>query len=139
MPDIATIGALISSVKSATDIAKLIKDSDVSLSAAESKLKAAELISALADVKFELAEVQDLLRGRDERITELENELVTKLALSFDGTFYWAKDDKVPFCAVCRERDNKNHHLTFFPPFDSQSSSYYSCKICENSFDETEI
>jgi len=135
MPDIATIGALISSVKSATDIAKFIKDSDLSLTTAESKLKAAELISALADVKFELADVQDLLRERDERILTLEKELAIKLDLTFDGKYYWAEGDKVPFCAVCRERDNKNHHLTYFPPFDSQSSGYQHCKVCDNSFD----
>ncbi len=46
--DIAAIGSLLSSLKTATDIAKFIKDSDVSLEKAETKLKLAELVSALA-------------------------------------------------------------------------------------------
>jgi hypothetical protein len=133
MPDLASIGTIISSVKSATDIAKLIKDSDVSLTAAESKLKAAELISTLADVKFELAELQDELRAKDDKINELENRLLVKLSLKFDGKLYWAENDEVPFCPVCYEKDDKNFHLTFTEGFDYFPAKH-SCKVCTNEF-----
>ncbi|TXI83481.1 MAG: hypothetical protein E6Q40_10930 [Cupriavidus sp.] len=58
MHGITTITALLGGVKTATDIARGIKDSGVTLEAAEMKFKLAELISALAGVKMEAATVQ---------------------------------------------------------------------------------
>ncbi len=133
MPDIATLGALLSSVKTATDIAKVIKNSDMTLAGAEAKLKMAELISALADVKLELAEVQDGLRDKDLLISSLKQELSDRKKLKYDGQFYLAEGDNVPFCAVCFEKDGKHHHLTH-----SQGGAYnlenYYCKVCDNSY-----
>jgi D-serine dehydratase len=133
MPDIATIGALISSVKTATEIAKIIKDSDVSLQGAEAKLKVAELISTLADAKLELAEVQDLIREKDQEISSLKSKLEQKEAITYDGKFYWMKGDSVPFCAVCYERDGRYSHLTY-----NQASDYYEayhkCKVCSAAY-----
>ena len=54
MVGITTVGSIFTSVKTAIDIAKLIKDSGVSLEKAEVKLQLAELIGALANVKIEL-------------------------------------------------------------------------------------
>ena len=62
--DIAALSALLGSLKTATDIARFIKDSDLSLEKAETKLKLAELISALADAKIEAAKIQQLLLER---------------------------------------------------------------------------
>jgi hypothetical protein len=58
---ISDISAILTSVKTATDIAKLLKASDVSLEKAETKLKLADLIGALADVKMQLADVRESL------------------------------------------------------------------------------
>ena len=41
MPDIATIGAFLTSIKTATEIAKALREVDVSLEKAETKLKIA--------------------------------------------------------------------------------------------------
>ena len=62
--DIAALSSLLGSLKTATDIARFIKDSDLSLEKAETKLKLAELISALADAKIEAAKIQQLLLER---------------------------------------------------------------------------
>ena len=56
--DLTAVSTLLGSIKTATEIAKLIKDSDVSLEKAETKLKLAELISALADAKIKVTAVQ---------------------------------------------------------------------------------
>ena len=61
MVDMAAISQVLSSIKAASDIAKLLKETDISLEKAETKLKLAELVGALADAKLELAEVQNLL------------------------------------------------------------------------------
>ena len=51
MTDIATISAITSSVKTAIDIAKAIKDADVSLEKAELKMRVAELIKRISGCK----------------------------------------------------------------------------------------
>ena len=58
MAEIATIGAILTSVKTATEIAKMLKDSDLSLENAEMKLKLAELVSSLTDAKLEAVKIQ---------------------------------------------------------------------------------
>ncbi|WP_321531381.1 hypothetical protein [uncultured Desulfuromonas sp.] len=133
MTDIATISTLLSSVKTATDIAKFVKDTDHSFESAEIKLKMAELVSALADVKIELADVQDELRARDERIAQLERDLSKKQQTHFDGKIYWIEGDETPFCTVCLEKDSKYHHLTYIEA-DSWGSRKWYCNVCENQY-----
>ena len=60
MPDIATISSLIGSIKTMAEIAKTIKFSDSSLERAEFKLKIAELMESLANVKIEAIEIKEL-------------------------------------------------------------------------------
>ncbi|MEA1917294.1 MAG: hypothetical protein U9N42_07165 [Campylobacterota bacterium] len=51
----------IGGIKSAIDIAKVLKDGADTFDKAEVKLQLAELISSLADAKMQIAEVQELL------------------------------------------------------------------------------
>ncbi len=71
MPDLDTFSAALSSLKTATEIAKFIKESGVTLDKAEVKLKLAELTGALADTEIELSEIQGLLIEKDKIIREL--------------------------------------------------------------------
>ncbi len=133
MIDFSVLETVLTSVKTATDIAKVIKQSEISLEDAEIKLKIADLISTLADVKLELAHIQDVLREKDEKILSLENQLKLRKKLNYDGKCYWAENDDVPFCAVCHEKDSRHHHLTYFPKNAMGGERYY-CKICKNMF-----
>lgn len=133
MPDIASISALLSSVKAATDIAKLIKNSNASLESAEIKFQMAELISTLADVKIELADVQDELREKDRKIINLKSELEKRETMTYDGKLYWAENDNVAFCTVCYEKDSKYHHLTHLKENMYGMEEWY-CKVCNTSF-----
>jgi hypothetical protein len=58
--DIGTITAALGSVKTAAELARLMKGSVVSLEKAEVKLQQAELLSALADARIQIADVQQL-------------------------------------------------------------------------------
>lgn len=133
MTDLTTISALLSSVKTATDIAKFIKDSDVSLENAETKLKIAELIITLADVKLELAGVQDTLREKDIKIQSLLDQIQQRENLKYDGKLYWNESDETPFCPSCYENNNKLIHLTYYQGT-KDTHQYYICKICENNY-----
>ena len=70
--DLASVSTLLSSINTASGIAKLIKESDVSLEKAETKLKLADLISALADARVEVSEIQQTLVDKDAQINKLQ-------------------------------------------------------------------
>src|SRR5262245_12510651 len=93
MPDISAITAILASIKHATDIAKVVKDADYSLENAETKLKMAELIGSLADVKMQAAEIKELVLEKDKRIAELEswNDETKRYALTeiAEGVFVY--------------------------------------------------
>ncbi|ENO1850667.1 hypothetical protein [Vibrio vulnificus] len=104
MVDISMLSAALGSVKTATEIAKLIKESGTSLEKAEVKLQIAELISTLADIKMELADVQTLLIQKDEEIAALQNKLMLKESVIWEKPYYFIKDGEKkdgPYCQQC--------------------------------------
>ena len=137
MADITTISTVLGSIKTATDIAKLIKDSGSSLEQAEVKLKIAELVSALADAKIELAEVQGELQSKDQIIASLRDDLAKKEGVKFDGEYYFAVNDDVPYCPVCYEKDNKLIHLTFYERGFYDDEAFYECRVCTHKYYNT--
>jgi hypothetical protein len=128
MPDIATIGAVLGSLKTATEIAKFIRESDVSIERAELKLKVADLVSALADVKMELVELQETFAAKEQRIHELEEAFQAKDTLVRRYDAYYRADPEgqpigVPFCLRCWENDHKQRQLV-------HDAKEYRIRIC---------
>lgn len=135
MPDIATIATLISSIKSATDIAKLISDSGVTLEKAEIKLKIAELVSALADAKMEIADIQSLILEKDAQIVELQRALDEKVTLTFDGKIYWSGEGdsrEGPFCQRCYDAERKLIRLQYHH---GARATWYHCTACGTDYE----
>ncbi|NAW88783.1 hypothetical protein [Photobacterium halotolerans] len=133
MPDIATISAAITSLKNATDIAKLIKDSGTTLEKAEIKMKLAELISALADAKLEVSDLKELLVSKDEEIRKLQESQDMKKHMVWEKPYYWnmqSGEKDGPFCQQCFNSDNKLIRLQTF------SEGHWKCLACKNSFFE---
>ena len=139
MPDIATIGAAITSVKTAFEIAKLIGSSASSMEQAELKLKLAELMGALADAKMELVEVQDALIEKDAKIEELEKAFEEKGELTRQNDAYYAVDaggnpTGKPYCLRCWESDHKKRQLVRF----GGSKRFESiCTACSQKYELT--
>jgi len=132
----ATIGAVLSSVKTATEIAKFIRESDVSIERAELKLKVADLISALADVKIELVELQEAFAAKDERIRELEEAFQAKESLVRRYDAYYAADADgepvgAPFCVRCWDIEHKQRRLVH----DSKEFRTRVCIGCGHRYD----
>lgn len=116
MPDIATIAAALTSLKTATDIAKFLRESDLSLERAELKLKLADLVGALADAKLELIEVQETLSEKDKKIAELEEAFQIKDELVRRYDAYYQIDEAgnpigLAYCLRCWENDHKKRQL----------------------------
>lgn len=121
MPDLMTISTILSSIKVATDIAKLIKDADLSLEKAEIKMKVADLISSLADAKIAAAEVNDIIKQKDDRIKELEDAFALKSKLIRYRDAYYEINEKGipsgdPYCSHCWETSIKGIHLYYSHP-----------------------
>ncbi len=82
--DMQSIAAVLTSIKTATDIAKLITESDASLEKAESKLKFAELITTLANAKIQIADVQQLLIEKDTELRTIKEQLAIKQNIQWE-------------------------------------------------------
>lgn len=128
MPDITTIGAALSSLKTATDIVKFLRESDLSLERAELKLKLADLLSSLADAKIELVEVQEALAEKDKQIAALEDAFHNKDSLMRRYDAYYTVDQNgeptgVPYCLRCWENEHKKRQLV-------HDSKEYRIKVC---------
>jgi RNA-splicing ligase RtcB len=133
--DIGSISVVLGSIKTATDIAKYIKDSDVSLEKAEVKLKLAELIGALADAKLEVVGVQQTLAESEDRIRELQKKLDVRAQVKWDDPVYWiemATGRDGPFCQRCYDADEKLVRLQ------GSGDGYYSCRVCSSSYTTAE-
>lgn len=116
MPDITSIATILSSIKTATDIAKFLRESDLSIERAELKLKLADLVSALAEARMELAEIQETLAAKDKQIAELEEAFQSKDNLVRHYDAYYTTDENgnpvgLPFCLRCWENDHKKRQL----------------------------
>lgn len=139
MPDFEIFSTALSSLKTATEIAKYIKDCGVTLDQAEIKLKLAELTSALADTKIELAGIQELLIEKDKKIRKLEERIAIVDNVIYEDKCYWKKiDDKKdgPFCQRCFDADSKLIRLqenssTLY----NRTSKWYSCHQCHSRYD----
>ncbi|MDE1348504.1 hypothetical protein [Vibrio aestuarianus] len=128
MADIAVISAALGSIKTAHELAKVIKTSSESLEKAEVKFQLAELISALAETKMELAEIQSTIIQKDEQIKELQSQLSERGKLEYEAPYYWRVDGGLkdgPFCQKCRDVDNLLVRLQ-----STRTLGYWSCKSC---------
>jgi hypothetical protein len=142
---IATISTVLTSVKTATEIAKLIKNSTTSLEEAEIKLKFADLISALADVKIEIAEIQEILITKDNEIKKLKEKQKLKESIIFEERWYFTENENNennertgPFCQRCYDDNEKlvrlqKHHNAAFSG--APASDWYQCTVCQTIFD----
>ena len=131
MPDLTAIGAVLGSLNTATEIAKFIRESDVSIERAELKLKVADLIGALADVKLELVELQDSFAAKDNRIKELEEAFEVKnlMVRRYDAYYNAGPDGEplgAPYCLRCWESDHK-HRLLVHDAKDFRTRLCTSC------------
>ena len=126
------IATLFGTIKQATDLAKLIKDSGSTLERAEHKMKLAELLSALADAKMQAAEVQDVLLEKDNAIRELRARLDVKGLLRYRPPHYWLEEQGAakqgPYCQCCQDRDGKLSRL-----IDRRDGDWY-CTVCNSCY-----
>lgn len=112
MDPITTIGAILTSLKTATEITRFFENTDSDFDEAESKSKIANLMMSLANVKMAVATLQDVIQKKDAEIDELEKQIFYIAELKFKHGLYYQADDLIPFCPRCFEIEKKTIHLT---------------------------
>nr|WP_319396320.1 hypothetical protein [uncultured Desulfobacter sp.] len=128
MPDISLIASALTSIKTATDFARLIKESSTTLKDAEVKLQLAGLISALADTKVSIADIKTELIDKNAEIDDLKKQLEMKAKFVFKKPFYFQEGDQYPFCPKCWEDRGKGIHMS--GPDEFAGRTAYKCPVC---------
>ena len=127
------LSLLLTQTKTAVDIAKFIKNSSDALDKSGQKLKLAELIEALADIKMETSDIKSLIIDKDEKIQLLENQLKLKNDLVYEAPYYWMinsdEEKEGPFCQNCYDTDGKLIRLQKFG-----SNDRWKCYHCKSLF-----
>jgi len=126
------LALLLTQTKTAVDIAKFIKNSSDTLDKSGQKLKLAELIGALADIKMETAEIKSLIIEKDEKIQSLENQLKLKNNLVYDTAYYWMENPhgerEGTYCQKCWDANDKLIRLQ------NRNNDFWICCNCEGRF-----
>ena len=134
MDPILTISTAIGCIKTATEIAQLLKTSDETYIRAELKLKLAELMEALADAKISISEFKEIVKKKDDRIKELESRFESDLnkqeEMIFKNGAYFTKNDDGPFCTGCYDTKHLKVRLTNMPR-DFHNIAKYRCPNCK--------
>lgn len=105
------ISAALTSLKTATDIGKIIQNSIRAYNEAELRMQFLELMTALTDARTELARVSEVLITKDEEIRDLAEKLKLKGEVYPDqGVYFRRLDDGSsdgPFCTRCWDVNRK--------------------------------
>ena len=126
--DVASISAALAGIKSATDIAKIIKDGSLSLEQAEVKFQLADLISALADAKIEIANIREVVSDKDELIRTLNEKLSLKENMVWQKPYYFVMQGEYkdgPFCQKCYDGKQLLMRL-------QGEDGWWQCHECKN-------
>lgn len=123
----------VGSIKSAIDIAKILKNGADTLDKAEVKLQLAELISSLADAKMQMAEIQELLIQSNIEKKELENKLNKKEKIIYKKPYYFKINEDNsqdgPYCQKCYDSNEKLIRLQ------GGSNDYWNCRECKSKYE----
>jgi len=129
----SAVTAALTGIKNATDIVKLIKESNTSLESAEIKLKLAELLEALAEAKIEIANIKGTLVDNEVEISQLKSQLDTKSNIVWEDPYYFIpqknSDNDGPFCQKCYDSNNMLIRLQ-----SPGKNGYWKCEECKTSF-----
>lgn len=132
--DLSAIPAILTSIKTATDLTKLIMDSGRSLKDAERKLKLSEIITALADANIKIAEIQQHIIEKEIKISALNKKLILKDKMKWESPYYWkieGEKKEGPFCQQCYDKNGELIRLQ------GNGAGYWECKTCKNNYQDS--
>lgn len=135
MPDLTAISTALSTIGSAIDIGKTLRQVDRSLDTAEYKLRVSELLVALSEAKSAIADIKSELIETRAQIAELEEKLRFRESLVLENGLYYSRGsggerNPDPYCSRCWDAQHKPIHVTLLSRDTRQT--VYSCPECKN-------
>ncbi len=129
------LAATAASLKVALEIGKFVIDAPANLAAAELKGKLAVMISAVADAKISLSQIQDELHEKDKEIRQLKNAFEQKGNLVRKWDAYYRRDGDgkatgAAYCAYCFDNEQKIRALSSHPT----NNDLRKCVTCKTEF-----
>jgi hypothetical protein len=135
MIELGAVTTALASVKTASEILKIIRGAGQELESAEYKLKLAELTETLADLRIFMSELRESLLEKDAEISSLKDALQLKATVIRHSDVYYEKDEEgkaigSAFCPRCWEVEFKLIHLVR----NARPTNKSRCPKCENLF-----
>ncbi|MFN4165396.1 MAG: hypothetical protein ACK4GK_12535 [Ferrovibrio sp.] len=129
------IPQILTSVSTAIDIAKGLREATNVVSEAESKFKLAELTSKLADVKIALADMQEELHTKDKEIARLREAFAIRETLIDKNNQKYVPDKDgnpvgYPVCPRCLTVDGRIIQMQQ----NGRSMMVASCPECQRTY-----
>ena len=140
MPDITTISAGLSAVKSATEIVKYLRTVNKDLEQAEFKLKLAELTESLAEIKLKLVEAQEENVALRQEVAECNKKQDFRSQLRVEKNVYVPLSGEIdgygigPWCTKCFDTSGVlvTLHHKFSVAVGNHKSYKYECPNCKS-------
>lgn len=135
MVDVGAVTTALASIKSATEIIKIMRSAGQQLETAEYKLQLAELTENLAELRLFISELRESLLEKDAEIVNLKESLELKASVVRFNEVYYEKNENgdatgSAFCPRCWEEDFRLIHLVR----NSRPTNKSRCPKCENLF-----
>ena len=132
------ITTALGTIKIAYDLAKELQKTESAIKDSEFKLKIAELMETLANVKVQLIKTQEENSSLKQEIKELQSKLTKHDEVEFrDGYYYITKpikgEPEGPFCQHCYS-SKKELSLLIELSREFWDMSRYSCPACKNHY-----
>lgn len=110
MIDLAQVQMALASISAATDLAKIFKDSGLSLKEAEHKLKVADLLSALADARISVSELAVTISNLNQQLLDEKARAVLRGQMIYEDGYYRRQVDTTregQYCQRCWDVDQR--------------------------------
>lgn len=132
MVDITSATAALTSLKTALDLANLIKESSTGLKEAEIQLKITNLISEIVEAKTQIHTIKSELLDKQDEIASLKKQLEFKDSLQYEAPYYWRVsgdgDKDGPYCQHCWDSEKSSKPIRL----QSLGNGLWNCQNCSN-------
>jgi len=87
-----------------------------------------DLYKKILQAEDEVRELTQEKRRLEDKVEELDRSLKLRNAMKFSAPLYYQDGDKIPFCAVCYEKDGRPVHVVM------NDGAWY-CNVCKIFYD----
>lgn len=137
MADFASLSAGFTAIQSAIDITRGLRTAASAVEKAELQFRIADLVGALTDARFAMADAQGRIKELQRELAEARKEHDIRDRLRRRGDMIFLQDGDAetgPYCQKCYDEDGKLMALYAFSGGYTVNGKSHHCLRCKNSF-----